>query len=428
MIELRKFGKNNQTFSAKDGKTAKQRAEDEALRIAVELNAGGVAIESLTPGERVAFARAQALAKRRGLDLTAAVTEWDTARARLASELPGVDLSTAIAAGIKALSQPTRLLFDVCTEFLASKNITSGAGDYDQRWARDFRVILGALCTAFQRNINAITTPELEKWLAGRKRKDGHALGPKRRNYVLSMVVALFRFARNRGYLPDTQTAAQMIERDELPKTTIKVFTPREMQTLLSHIEEPWLPWPVLVGFNGVRTEEVCLGKNAGARKDCLRWEDFDWANNELCIRAEVSKTGFPRRIELHNNTVAWLAPWRDAGATGPVTPQGDIRGKLDKYRLKLRAKILHEKAEKFDEITEAILQPWNNALRHSYGSYLAAECRDLQRVAYQMGDSPSMVKRHYNNPRPRTQAQAWFAIWPGENVHQLILFRRVEK
>ncbi|WP_196299603.1 site-specific integrase, partial [Streptococcus pneumoniae] len=88
----------------------------------------------------------------------------------------------------------------------------------------------------------------------------------------------------------------------------------------LSHIEEPWLPWPVLVGFNGVRTEEVCLGKNAGARKDCVRWEDFDWANNELCIRAEVAKTGCPRRIELHKNTVAWLAPWRDAGATGPVT------------------------------------------------------------------------------------------------------------
>lgn len=422
VVELRKFNRPNRTFSARDGIPAKKRAEDEALRIAVELNAGGVAIESLSPGERVAFARAQALAKRRGLDLTAAMEQWDALLSRISSELPGAEINTVLEAGIRSLKVPTRAVSEVVEELLVSKKIAVGNGDLDHRSARDYRKVLRNFGELHPTTIDKLTTADIERWLAKRKRADGHELSPKRKNHVLALVKSLFKFARSRGYVPDKITAASQIEKNAVPASSIPIFTVREMQVLLSHIAEPWLPWPVLVGFNGLRVEEVALGKHSATRKDCLRWEDFDWKEKEICVRVEVSKTEKSRRIPIHDNTWHWLKPWRESDARGPVVPRGNVRGSIDLYRNKFRHQ-LHELSLTHDEISLNLLQPWNNALRHSYGSYRMAKIRDIHRLASEMGDSPAMIDRHYHNPRPKSQAEAWFAIEPAETTHQLILF-----
>lgn len=422
VIELRKFQRKNKTFTARDGQSAKQRAEEEALRIAVELNAGGIAIESLTPGERVAFARAQALAKRRGLDLTAAVTEWDTLRTTVERELPGQDIATVIAAGIRTLQTPTRKVGEVVAELLDAKGITTGKGEFDDRSARDYRVVLREFASVHTQNIDAISTAQIERWLAARKRKDGFELSPKRKNHILALIKSLFKFARSRGYIADKITVASQIERNAVPASKIPIFSVSEMQTLLSHMPEDWLPWPVLVGFNGLRVEECSMGKHAANRKDCLRWEDFDWKEREICVRVEVAKTEKSRRIPMHDNTWHWLKPWRESEARGPVLPRGNVRGSIDIFRNKLRH-LLNELSLTHEKITPQLLAPWNNALRHSYGSYRFAKIRDIHKLASEMGDSPAMIDRHYHNPRPKSHADAWFSIVPEETTHQLILF-----
>ncbi len=54
------------------------------------------------------------------------------------------------------------------------------------------------------------------------------------------------------------------------------------------------------------------------------------------------------------------------------------------------------------------------NALRHSYGSYRASMLSgNLHQLAEEMGNSVAMIRRHYRNPRPKSQAKAWFAIMP---------------
>jgi hypothetical protein len=51
--------------------------------------------------------------------------------------------------------------------------------------------------------------------------------------------------------------------------------------------------------------------------------------------------------------------------------------------------------------------------LRHSYGSYRASILKNEHELADEMGNSVDMVRRHYRNPRPKSQARAYFAIFP---------------
>jgi hypothetical protein len=59
-------------------------------------------------------------------------------------------------------------------------------------------------------------------------------------------------------------------------------------------------------------------------------------------------------------------------------------------------------------------LNRWpDNALRHSAISYRLAKTSDLALVATQAGNSPSMVKKHYDAVVEKDAAEAWFSIRP---------------
>ena len=45
----------------------------------------------------------------------------------------------------------------------------------------------------------------------------------------------------------------------------------------------------------------------------------------------------------------------------------------------------------------KAKINPWpHNAMRHSFGSYFLGKTKDENRTASEMGNSPSVVVRHY--------------------------------
>jgi hypothetical protein len=54
-----------------------------------------------------------------------------------------------------------------------------------------------------------------------------------------------------------------------------------------------------------------------------------------------------------------------------------------------------------------------HNALRHSYASYRVAQMGDAGRVAGQLGNSATVVHRHYRELVTASNAQAWFAVMP---------------
>lgn len=410
-IDARPYGRK--LVSKKD----REEALREARRIAVEINQGGVEVLALTPEDRAVYAKAKATAAELGTDLVSACTLLRDAH-RLLETIPGIGKATlldAVRAGCTALSRPVHLTTDVIGELLNSK----AASDLDGRYERDLKHQLRDFAAAFPGDIAAIGAAEIETWLNARKRADGKPLSAKRRNHVHANLTMLFKFARARGYLPDEITAAHKIEKQTIRRGKIGIFNPREIQALLEQVEHRWLPYFAIAAFTGVRCEEISLSYHAADRKDVLRWEDFDWQNREICIREEVAKTGHARRCPMSDNLFGWLSPWREAETRGHV-----VTGSLQKAMKRLKKKLTELAAES-DAVPKTLVEKWpHNVLRHSYGSYEMARCGNMQQLSYWMGDSVDMIKRHYHNPRPRSEAEAWFAVFPGtaNNVIQLTL------
>jgi hypothetical protein len=69
-------------------------------------------------------------------------------------------------------------------------------------------------------------------------------------------------------------------------------------------------------------------------------------------------------------------------------------------------------------EWTRAAEMKWKgNGWRHSFASYRLALKKDAPALALEMGNSPTMIFRHYLDLKHEDEAAAWFAIRPEGEV-----------
>lgn len=221
-------------------------------------------------------------------------------------------------------------------------------------------------------------------------------VGPRRRNNIRAELVTLFRFAQERGYLPNETTQAERVKRVKVPRQAVSVFTPDEMRGFLDAVKEEWLPWLALGGFAGIRTEEI-------TRMD---WSMIRWEKSLIDLPATATKTNERRLIPIKDNLAQWLASWRNA--EGSICSSRPDR-----------------EAERLAKATKVAWR--NNALRHSYGSYRVAESHDVPRVALEMGNSVAMVKRHYYEAQHEEAATEWFGIAPKVSGKVIVLNNRLK-
>jgi len=319
--------------------------------------------------------------------LTASKEEWAAFQAFKSSGL-SLDELSKFKEWISARSK-SRTITEVRDELLAIKESNTGIDPYYTAalagsWKR-FVETFGA------QNMAEIEPEEIEAWLLGLKRS------ARTRNNIRDAVVMLFRFARKRGYLPDSITAAEKIDRIKIRTLAgnIEIYTPGEMRSLLKAAPETLLPWVVIGGFAGIRTEE--MRPKEDSRKSPLRWEDFRWDEKQIVLRAETSKTDRTRYIPMPDNLTAWLAGIRrDNGEVFPM-----------------RSKSLYDAIGKLRKDTGSRGREKKNALRHSYGSYRNAIIRNIGTLAEEMGNSPGIARKNYERPQPRGIAEEWFAIMP---------------
>lgn len=379
-----------------------KKAREEAETIARELHNCGSEAQAFTSADRASFAQASRETAAHGVPVHVATSEWSQARIAIGSTHT---LAEVVSAGLKALRKTPHPVAAVVAELLASKH----GHDLNGRYTRGLQSTLTAFAAAFAGDIGEVRASQIEAHLT---RLDA---GPRRRDNMLGEVRHLFHFARLRGYLPDTLvTEARKVPKLDHLSGVVSIFSPAEMQLLLAHVRPDWLPFLAIAGFSGVRTEEICLSKDAAKSKVPLRWEDFDWDEREICLRAETAKTGHPRRIPILENLYAWLQPWRDRKARGPVCIGQRPDREFGKDSRLIRVIRRHLAT---DHSRPLVAIEWrHNALRHSYGSYRMAILRDMQNLSYEMGNSISMIKRNYHNPRPATEARNWFGLTPAES------------
>ena len=229
--------------------------------------------------------------------------------------------------------------------------------------------------------ISAVTTADVQAWF---DKKTCAAQTLKNFRTVLN---TLFEFAEARGYVhrdsnPVARTEAISVGSGD----AVQIYTPAEVTKLLESAPEKFRPCIAISAFAGLRSAEV----------ERINWKDIDLKGGFITVSADNAKTASRRIVPISANLKAWLSPY--AKKTGPVWD-----GEHDEFY------------DSQQETARAAGIAWKpNGLRHSYASYRLAKVRSAAQVALEMGNSASVVFKHYRELVKPRQAVAWFNVRPG--------------
>lgn len=230
----------------------------------------------------------------------------------------------------------------------------------------------------------------------------------------------LFAFCESRGWI--TSNPAKKTTKVKVTSQEVAILTPQEAATLLSVCHRDIRPGVIIATFCGLRNAEI----------ERLDWKAISLAQGIITIGAGVAKTNSRRVVTIPENAKAWLAPY--AQESGNVWPSDPTKAR-DLWTLSrvnagygpffsdyppARDAQLDPKTKK----TRKDLKPWPaNALRHSAISYRLAMTPDLPKLAYESGNSPAIIQRHYNGLATPQAAKLFFDIMPtvaGNITHAL--------
>lgn len=279
-----------------------------------------------------------------------------------------VDAAEFFAAHLRRVTG-SRSFSDVAAEVLATRKADGASADY----LRDIRLKFGAFGRTFgERMVADITAKEVHDWLRGL------TVGAVSRNTTRSRLGTLFSFARRQGYTE--RNPIEDVERAKERSGEIGILTVAQTARILETASAETLPYWAIGAFAGLRSAEL----------ERLDWAEVDLESGLIEVKAAKAKTGSRRLIPISDNLREWLMP--HAKNSGPVLPIG--------ARKKLEA----------DRDRAGMRQNWpQNALRHSFALHRLPVIGDTARLALEMGNSPSIVFRHYRElVRPKEAAAYW--------------------
>ena len=145
------------------------------------------------------------------------------------------------------------------------------------------------------------------------------------------------------------------------------------------------IPWIAIAAFSGLRTSEIMR----------LDWSNIHLDRKTVDIPAEKAKTQSRRSVPLCDAAILWLKPHeKGEGLIAPYAQENKVIGAI-KSDLKASTKFRWKR----------------NGFRHGFCSYRLAILRDFQKVAYEAGNSPQMIQRHYHELVPEEEAKHWFSV-----------------
>jgi integrase len=200
------------------------------------------------------------------------------------------------------------------------------------------------------------------------------------------MIKVFFSFAKSRAYLPKSEaTAVELLSKVKEGETKTEIFTPEQMELLLSNSPAHLIPIYAIGGFAGLRTAEI--GR--------LSWTSVNLDRRIIELRAGQAKTASRRIVPISDNLASWLD---QLPREGMIVPDEDRFRQATAFAKKLELSWPH------------------NVLRHSYISYRLAHIQNANQVALEAGNSPTIIFKHYRELVSLESAEQWFAIKPPVN------------
>jgi len=287
------------------------------------------------------------------------------------------------------------------TELVADLLKVKAARGASIRYLKDLRYRLNRFGTDCKKDACNVTTADIQEWLDNQ--------GPNTQSYTnfKRVLHLLFEHAVNRSYAIDNPVAG--VDKVKVHNGTPEIFTPGEIARLLAVAPPDFLPGLAIGAFAGLRSAEI----------ERLGWPAVDLVGRQIVLDQHVAKTRSRRIVPIHDNLAAWLAPY--AGHKGKVWP-----GTHDEFyeRQQETAAATAVDADEAKGIKAQKAVEWKqNGLRHSYASYRLAVTADDNRVAAELGNSASMVHKHYKElVKKAADAEKWFNVKPDGPANVLTL------
>jgi len=246
----------------------------------------------------------------------------------------------------------------------------------------DLRRRYRKFAASFACEVSSVTGPMVQQWL--------DALDGSNHDYMKhrGLLSVFFNFCKKRGYC-----AANLAEETDSRKFThaeAQVYTADEFKKLLNAFPMRSLAGYCIAGFAGLRIAEIAR----------LCWQDVNLPERHIIVSAGIAKTSSRRVVPISDNLAAWLEKAKPAGAQ-PGHKIWEVSENILTWE--------------HDTVSEKAGVPWkNNAMRHSFCSYRLAVLRgDYVKTAFEAGNSPKMIQKHYQALVTEAQAKAWFEIMP---------------
>jgi integrase len=359
-------------------------SEDEALeaakKLAGRLESGETKAAALTENQAMEHVLCSDTLRTFGLTITDA-TAW------MAQALPKVGDIHKLSEALNFYATNHRKLTSI-TVAAAVEKLLERKKTKSVRHIKTLKAILEKFSKAFVGNIADVTTPQIQTYL------DKRAFESQRTYHNhWGKINQLFRYSMKQDYC--LNNPADRVERADLEEGEVGIYTPKEIVKLLGACTPEFLPCMVIGAFAGLRSAEI----------ERLDWSYVHWDDKEFYLDKNVTKTGYSRSVPIQDNLLAWLTPFKEF--------KGKVwKGTHDGYY------------DAQQEIASVAGVAWvHNGLRHSYGSYRFRILNQaVEKVAAEMGNSRSMVQKHYKRLVKQKDATEWFAVTPAqpENVVSL--------
>jgi integrase len=299
----------------------------------------------------------------------------------------GVSLSTAVEYylahhDIRSKSLPVA---QACQRFITDSSRRLENGEIGQRHHEHLVKSLRKFNAEFaQRQICDLSSNDIETWL------NCLPLAAESKNSHRRSIYRLFWQAKKWGLVKENPVTEIEILTDRRVKAKLPgILSLEQAAKLLETAPQSVLPVVAIGLFAGLRSSEI----------NQLRWEDVRWEKRVIDCSAKITKTASRRLVEMSDNLLEWLAPYRNA------------TGKIFQYGC----------AQQIREVTAAGrasgIAKWpQNALRHSFGSNHLAMYENAPKTALQMGHENGETKTllaHYTNARTKEEAKAYWNIRP---------------